>query len=48
MICYAFVWNNSFLILNNYRVPRNYLLNRSGNVTTDGQYVTSYKVCYYY
>ena len=30
---------------NDYRIPREYLLNRTGDVLEDGTYVTPYKVC---
>lgn len=33
----------SFLILNNYEIPRENLLNKLGEVTHDGQYITPFK-----
>ncbi|XP_066246335.1 peroxisomal acyl-coenzyme A oxidase 3-like [Euwallacea similis] len=35
--------DNGFLMLNNYRIPREYLLNHTGDVDEDGQYVTPYE-----
>ncbi|XP_045172714.2 peroxisomal acyl-coenzyme A oxidase 3-like [Mercenaria mercenaria] len=35
--------DNGFLSLNKYRIPRENLLNKTGDVTPDGQYVTPYK-----
>lgn len=34
-----------FMQFNDYRIPREYLLNRTGDVKEDGTYVTPYKVC---
>lgn len=33
--------DNGFVIFNNYHIPRTYLLNRTADVTEDGQYVSS-------
>ena len=33
------------MVLHNYHIPRDNLLNRTGDVTPDGNYVTPYKVC---
>ncbi|XP_065197158.1 peroxisomal acyl-coenzyme A oxidase 3-like [Sycon ciliatum] len=35
--------DNGFAAFNNYRIPRENLLNKTGDVTPDGQYVTPYK-----
>ncbi|XP_046820780.1 peroxisomal acyl-coenzyme A oxidase 3 [Vespa crabro] len=35
--------DNGFVIFNNYHIPRTYLLNRTADVTEDGQYVSSFK-----
>ncbi|XP_076251581.1 peroxisomal acyl-coenzyme A oxidase 3-like [Rhynchophorus ferrugineus] len=35
--------DNGFLILNNYEIPRENLLNKLGDITDDGQYVTPFK-----
>lgn len=35
--------DNGFLMFHQYRIPRENLLNRSGDVTPDGQYVSKYK-----
>lgn len=35
--------DNGFMQFNNYRIPREYLLNRTGDVLEDGTYVTPYK-----
>ncbi|KAJ8312588.1 hypothetical protein KUTeg_009961, partial [Tegillarca granosa] len=35
--------DNGFLAFNNYRIPRNYLLNKTGDVSPEGKYVTPYK-----
>lgn len=35
--------DNGFLSFNKYRIPRENLLNKTGDVTPDGQYVTPYK-----
>lgn len=32
-----------FLLFDHYRIPRENLLNKTGDVTPDGRYVTSYK-----
>ena len=34
-----------FLAFHDYRIPRTNLLNKTGDVTPDGKYVTPYKVC---
>ncbi len=36
--------DNGFATFNNVRVPRENLLNKTGDVTPDGRYVTPYKV----
>ena len=38
--------DNGFLTLNNVRIPRENLLNKTGDVTVDGNYVTPFKVRY--
>ncbi|XP_063396634.1 peroxisomal acyl-coenzyme A oxidase 3-like [Mytilus trossulus] len=35
--------DNGFMHFNNYRIPREYLLNRTGDVLENGTYVTPYK-----
>ena len=35
--------DNGFVTFNNVRIPRENLLNKAGDVTPDGKYVTSYK-----
>ncbi|CAH1130846.1 unnamed protein product [Ceutorhynchus assimilis] len=35
--------DNGFLLFNNYEIPRENLLNKLGDVTDDGQYITSFK-----
>lgn len=35
--------DNGFLSFNKYRIPREYLLNKTGDVTPEGKYVTPYK-----
>ncbi|KAK2586248.1 hypothetical protein KPH14_001504 [Odynerus spinipes] len=35
--------DNGFVMFDNYQIPRTYLLNRTANVTEDGQYVSSIK-----
>lgn len=36
--------DNGFLTFNKVRIPRENLLNKTGDVTPDGRYVTPYKV----
>ena len=36
--------DNGFVTFNNVRIPRENLLNKTGDVTPDGRYVTPYKV----
>lgn len=38
-----FVINFRFVMFENYRIPRENLLNKNGDVTEDGQYVTRFK-----
>lgn len=40
----SLVYFCSFLSFNKYRIPREYLLNKTGDVTPEGKYVTPYKV----
>lgn len=35
--------DNGFMSFNNYRIPREYLLNATGDVTVEGKYVSPYK-----
>lgn len=35
--------DNGFVTFDNYHIPRTYLLNRTADVTEDGQYVSSFK-----
>ncbi|KAK3587288.1 hypothetical protein CHS0354_034441 [Potamilus streckersoni] len=35
--------DNGFMAFNNLRIPREYLLNKTGDVTPEGKYVTPYK-----
>ena len=39
-----FAFHFSFLSFNKYRIPREFLLNKTGDVTPEGKYVTPYKV----
>lgn len=34
--------SNGFLTFHQYRIPKEYLLNKGGDVTSDGQYITQY------
>ena len=43
-----FTQTNSFLSFNDYRIPREYLLNKGGDVSPEGQYLTPYSVSYAY
>jgi acyl-CoA oxidase len=36
--------DNGFVTFNNVRIPRENLLNKTGDVTPDGRYITPYKV----
>ena len=36
--------DNGFVVFNNVHVPRENLLNKTGDVTKEGKYVTPYKV----
>ena len=36
--------DNGFLTLNNVRIPRENLLNKVGDVSPEGKYITSFKV----